>query len=70
MIIESLFIDEGFGALDAETLRVAMDALDRLHMQGRKVGVISHIPEMMERIPTGISIERIAVGKSKVVVKS
>ena len=41
MKVESLFIDEGFGALDAETLRVAMDALESLHTQGRKIGVIS-----------------------------
>jgi exonuclease SbcC len=40
--VESLFIDEGFGSLDADTLRVAMDALDGLQAMGRKVGVISH----------------------------
>jgi exonuclease SbcC len=50
--VESLFIDEGFGSLDADTLRVAMDALDILQGQGRKVGVISHVAEMTERIPT------------------
>lgn len=36
MRVESLFIDEGFGSLDAETLRVAMDALESLRTQGRK----------------------------------
>lgn len=42
---------EGFGSLDAETLRVAMDALESLRTQGRKIGVISHVQEMTERIP-------------------
>ena len=50
MRVESLFIDEGFGSLDAETLRVAMDALESLRTQGRKIGVISHVQEMTERI--------------------
>ncbi len=49
--IESLFIDEGFGSLDPESLQLAMDALDGLQAQGRKVGVISHVQEMHERIP-------------------
>ncbi|HOY03362.1 MAG TPA: SbcC/MukB-like Walker B domain-containing protein, partial [Zoogloea sp.] len=47
--VESLFIDEGFGSLDADSLRVAMEALDSLQAQGRKVGVISHVQEMTER---------------------
>jgi exonuclease SbcC len=48
--VESLFIDEGFGSLDSDTLGVAMDALDALQSLGRKVGVISHVQEMTERI--------------------
>ena len=51
MKVESLFIDEGFGSLDADTLRIAMDALESLRTQGRKIGVISHVQEMTERIP-------------------
>lgn len=47
---ESLFIDEGFGSLDPETFRIAMDALERLQMQGRKIGVISHVAGNTERI--------------------
>ena len=66
--VESLFIDEGFGSLDADTLRVAMDALDGLQSQGRKVGVISHVQEMTERISTKVLIHRGAGGKSSVVV--
>jgi exonuclease SbcC len=68
MKVESLFIDEGFGALDPDTLNIAMDALERLHNQGRKVGVISHVQEMTERIPTQIKVIRMANGKSKVEV--
>ena len=64
MKVESLFIDEGFGSLDAETLRVAMDALEQLQTQGRKIGVISHVQEMSERIPVQIRVEKTGNGKS------
>lgn len=66
MKVESLFIDEGFGSLDPATLNIAMDALDRLHNQGRKVGVISHVQEMTERIPVQIRVNKQQSGKSKV----
>lgn len=65
--VESLFIDEGFGALDADTLSIAMDALDRVHAQGRKVGVISHVQELAERIGTQVRVERQSGGRSRVV---
>ena len=64
MNVESLFIDEGFGSLDMDTLRVAMDALERLQMQGRKIGVISHVAEMTERIPAQIRIVKDGNGRS------
>ncbi|WP_295748637.1 AAA family ATPase [Undibacterium sp.] len=64
--VESLFIDEGFGSLDADTLRVAMDALDGLQAMGRKVGVISHVQEMTERISTKILVQRTSGGRSLV----
>lgn len=66
MKIESLFIDEGFGSLDIDTLRIAMDALERLQTQGRKIGVISHVAEMTERIATQIHVAKMINGKSKV----
>jgi exonuclease SbcC len=66
--VESLFIDEGFGSLDADTLRVAMDALDSLQSLGRKVGVISHVQEMTERIGTRIEVTRVNSGLSRMVV--
>ena len=68
MQVESLFIDEGFGSLDPNTLNIAMDALERLHNQGRKVGVISHVQEMTERIPVQIKVSKQNSGKSKVEV--
>lgn len=66
--VESLFIDEGFGSLDSESLRTAMDALEQLQMQGRKIGVISHVQEMSERIAVQIRLQKEASGKSKVVI--
>jgi len=62
--IESLFIDEGFGSLDPETLGIAMEALMRLESQGRKVGVISHVSEMAEAIPVQIRVEKGRSGAS------
>ncbi|WP_433588010.1 AAA family ATPase [Pseudomonas koreensis] len=67
--IESLFIDEGFGSLDPESLQLAMDALDGLQAQGRKVAVISHVQEMHERIPVQIQVQRQGNGLSKLEVK-
>ncbi len=66
--VESLFIDEGFGSLDTETLGVAMDALDALQSLGRKVGVISHVQEMTERIATKVLVRPAGGGSSAVVV--
>lgn len=70
MRVESLFIDEGFGSLDAETLRVAMDALESLRTQGRKIGVISHVQEMTERIPVRVQVSRVGNGKSVVRIEN
>ena len=67
--IESLFIDEGFGSLDPESLQLAMDALDGLQAQGRKVAVISHVQEMHERIPVQIQVMRQGNGLSTLEVK-
>ncbi len=56
--IDSLFLDEGFGTLDSDTLEVALDALDNLNSCGKMVGVISHIEAMKERIPVQIHVEK------------
>lgn len=66
MNVETLFIDEGFGSLDNETLRLAMDALEHLQTQGRKIGIISHVTEIHERIHTQIQVKKCGSGHSKV----
>ncbi len=66
--VESLFIDEGFGSLDADTLNMAMDALDKLQTLGRKVGVISHVHEMAERIGVQIQVQAQSGGQSRLTV--
>ena len=67
--VESLFIDEGFGSLDSDTLAIAMDALDALQSMGRKVGVISHVHEMTERIAAKIRVRPSGGGSSAVSVE-
>ncbi len=67
--IKSLFIDEGFGTLDAETLDVAMDALENLRESGKSIGVISHVEAMKERIHTQIQVHRTAGGYSRVEIR-
>lgn len=69
MNIESLFIDEGFGTLDSETLLGAIEALERLQGMGKKIGVISHISDMTERIGTQIEVKKNRKGKSVITVK-
>ncbi|CAM3555299.1 AAA family ATPase [Halomonas lysinitropha] len=65
LTIESLFIDEGFGSLDPQSLALAMEALDGLQALGRRVGVISHVQEMHERIPVQIRVEPLGNGTSQ-----
>lgn len=57
--IDSLFLDEGFGTLDSETLDSALDALDLLNASGKTIGVISHVDAMKERIPVQIKVKKI-----------
>lgn len=54
--IETLFVDEGFGSLDADTLDDVMDRLDELRTGGRAVGVVSHVNELRDRIPTQLHV--------------
>jgi DNA repair protein SbcC/Rad50 len=56
--IETLFVDEGFGTLDADTLDDVMDRLDGLRAGGRTVGVVSHVTELRTRIPTQVHVEK------------
>lgn len=64
--IESLFIDEGFGALDPASLGQALALLEHLHASGRRVGVISHVEELKERVPVKIEITPTGRGTSRV----
>ncbi|MBL8347611.1 MAG: AAA family ATPase [Rubrivivax sp.] len=64
--IESLFIDEGFGSLDLKTLETALSTLDSLQSAGRKVGLISHVPGLAERIGVQVLVERQGQGASTV----
>ncbi|MDR9438632.1 MAG: AAA family ATPase [Halomonas sp.] len=70
LTIESLFIDEGFGSLDPQSLALAMEALDGLQAMGRRVGVISHVQEMHERIPVQIQVEPLGNGTSRATLVS
>jgi exonuclease SbcC len=58
--IDSLFLDEGFGTLDENTLDLAMNALEQLQSQGKMIGVISHVKEMQERIHLQVRISKSA----------
>ncbi len=58
--IDSLFLDEGFGTLDRETLDIALDALDNLNASGKMIGVISHVEALKERIPVQIEIKKMS----------
>ena len=65
---QTLFIDEGFGTLDRDTLDHAMVALENLQATGRTVGIISHVPELQERFGAQVRVERAGCGKSRIVV--
>jgi exonuclease SbcC len=56
--IDSLFLDEGFGTLDGETLEIALDALDSLNASGKTVGIISHVEALKERIPVQLKVSK------------
>ncbi|WP_038034957.1 AAA family ATPase [Thermopetrobacter sp. TC1] len=58
MRMQTLFIDEGFGALDSEALDKALLTLESLHGEGRLIGIISHVSELRERIPARLEIIR------------
>lgn len=64
--IDSLFLDEGFGTLDGETLEVALDALDALNASGKMIGVISHVEALKERIPVQLKVHKgVGMGYSR-----
>ena len=62
--VDSLFLDEGFGALDEDALEMALETLAGLHQEGKLIGVISHVAALKERIATRIQITPEAGGRS------
>ncbi len=67
--IDSLFLDEGFGSLDGDTLEIALTALDSLNASGKMIGIISHVEALKERIPAQIRVEKGGgIGHSRLVV--
>lgn len=68
--IGTLFIDEGFGTLDPDSLDVALSCLEALQASGRQVGVISHVPAMVERIGVQVRVVPVGGGRSAVTVQT
>ncbi|MEC3981348.1 SMC family ATPase [Amycolatopsis sp. H20-H5] len=68
-LLDTLFVDEGFGTLDAETLDIVMNILDELRAGGRVVGLVSHVEELRQRIPTRLRVRKSRTG-SKLEVRS
>lgn len=66
--VESLFIDEGFGTLDPQTLEEVLATLDALHATGRTIGLISHVPGLAERIGAQIRVVPEGGGRSRIEV--
>ena len=62
--LDAMFIDEGFGTLDSETLSKAMRALEDLSQGDKLVGIISHVEELESRIPLKISVKKDEAGVS------
>jgi exonuclease SbcC len=63
--VDSLFLDEGFGTLDSDTLDTAVGTLEGLHQShGKMIGVISHVEQMKSRIPTRIEVRKQGSGRS------
>ncbi len=67
--LDTLFVDEGFGSLDADTLDDVMDTLDSLRDGGRVVGVVSHVTEMRDRIPTRLTVTKSRRGSTVAVIR-
>jgi len=66
--IEALFVDEGFGTLDEDTLDEVMDVLDGLREGGRVVGLVSHVAELRSRIPAQVHVRKTRTGSDVVLI--
>ena len=63
-VLDTLFVDEGFGGLDSDTLDLVMGTLDELRAGGRVVGVVSHVTELQQRIPNRLRVLRTPLGSA------
>jgi exonuclease SbcC len=68
--VESMFIDEGFGHLDRDSLELALATLDELQAEGRTIGIVSHVPDLAERIGYVVDVQPTGPGKSRVEVRA
>ena len=64
--VDSLFLDEGFGTLDEESLDIALDTLTSLQQEGKLIGIISHVQALKERIMTQIQVKKLSGGYSEI----
>lgn len=62
--LDTLFVDEGFGTLDADALEDVMGILDELRAGGRTVGLVSHVDELRQRVPTQLRVRKSRSGSS------
>ena len=67
-VVESLFIDEGFGTLDNHNLDMVINCLESLHSTGRQIGIITHVDSIIDRLEAKITVERREGGISEVIV--
>ncbi len=67
--IDSLFIDEGFGTLDSDTLDTAIATLENLQAQSKLIGIISHVEALKDRITTQVQVSKLSNGSSKLVIR-
>lgn len=67
--IETLLLDEGFGTLDTDTLNTVMDALEKLQARGARIGLISHVDGLRERIEARVAVEAVGHGRSRLRVE-
>jgi exonuclease SbcC len=63
-LLETLFVDEGFGSLDEDTLDDVMGVLDDLREGGRTVGIVSHVADLRQRVPVQLRVERGRAGSA------
>ncbi len=66
----TLFLDEGFGALDEQSLEQALEVLDALHQAGRQIGIVSHVARIAERFDVRVDVSPTTSGASTVTLRA